>query len=199
MIKNVVFDFGQVMVHFIPSDMVKKVVTDADDAKLLDEVVFDRLYWGRLDAGTITDDEVLFACKQRLPQRLWSAAETIYGNWMQNIPPIEGMAELVRQVKQGGLHVFLLSNISRAFAAFSPNVDCLQNFEKCIFSAVCGMVKPNLDIFAHLCAECNILPDETLFIDDSAKNIAGAEAFGIHGYLFDGDVKKLSDYLHTLF
>ena len=54
-IKTVVFDFGQVMVHFEPSYMVGKYVTDKEDAALLEKVVFDRLYWDKLDAGTIID------------------------------------------------------------------------------------------------------------------------------------------------
>ena len=48
-IKNVVFDFGQVMVYFNPKYMVGVYVKDKDDAALLEEVVFDRLYWDRLD------------------------------------------------------------------------------------------------------------------------------------------------------
>ena len=70
MIKNVVFDFGQVMVHFEPNYMVGKYVTDEQDAKLLETVLFDRLYWDRLDAGTISDAEVIEECKKRLPERL---------------------------------------------------------------------------------------------------------------------------------
>ena len=41
----------------------------------------------------------------------------------------------------------------------------------------------------------DIKPEDTLFIDDSPKNIAGAESYGIHGYLFDGDAKKLEEYI----
>ena len=57
--RNVVFDFGKVLVHYEPSYMVGKYVSDAADSKLLEEVVFDRLYWDRLDAGTITDGEAM--------------------------------------------------------------------------------------------------------------------------------------------
>ena len=67
-IKTVVFDFGQVMVHFEPSYMVSKYVSDKNDAELLKTVIFDRLYWDRLDEGTITDYEVISECKKRLPE-----------------------------------------------------------------------------------------------------------------------------------
>ena len=50
----------------------------------------------------------------------------------------------------------------------------------------------------NFCNKYNLIPSETLFIDDSKKNIDGAIAYGINGYLFDGDVKKLKEYLETL-
>ena len=197
MIKNVVFDFGQVMVHFEPSYMVSKYVSDPSDSFLLESVIFDRLYWDRLDAGTITDDEVVFACKERLPERLHGFVDRIYYNWIYNIPEIEGMRELVSDIKKDfGVRTFLLSNICTYFANHRNEIPVLDEFEECIFSAVCGKVKPNTDIFAYLCNTCHILPEETVFIDDSAKNINGAESFGIKGYLFDGDVKKLRAFLY---
>lgn len=197
MIKNAVFDFGQVMVRFEPSYMVSKYVFDSADAALLEKIVFDRLYWDKLDAGTITDSEVVAACCQRLPERLHASAELIYYNWIYNIPEIEGMRQLVADIKKDlGVRVFLLSNISTYFADHSNEIPCLSEFEKCIFSAVCGYTKPQCEIFAHLCKECGIIPEETVFIDDSEKNIKGAEAFGIKGYLFDGDIEKLRSYLY---
>ena len=199
MIKNVVFDFGQVLIRFEPKYMVGKYVTDARDAALLETVVFDRLYWDRLDSGTITNEEVIERCCSRLPQRLHEVAKTIYCNWIYNIPEIEGMHELVCEIKERfGVRVFLLSNISTYFAEHAGEFPVLREFEKCIFSAVCGYVKPSPQIFAHLCAECGIEAAETVFIDDSRINVKGAEDFGIKGYLFDGNAEKLRKYLFDL-
>lgn len=196
MIKNVVFDFGQVLVHFNPSYMVGKYVQETEDKQLLEDVLFDRLYWDRLDEGTITDEEVLAACQKRIPQRLWAVAEKIYYNWIYNIPEIDGMSELIRWVRDDyGKRVFLLSNISKYFADHEGEIPVLKHFERKIFSARCGKVKPNREIFEHLCKECDILPNETLFVDDSEKNIKGAQNYGIKGYLFDGDVARLQAYL----
>lgn len=199
MIKNVVFDFGQVLVHFEPEYMVKKYVRDEADAKLLETVLFDRLYWDALDAGTIRDEEVIAAGRTRIPERLWEIAETIYYNWIYNIPEIEGMRELVVYIRERyGVRLFLLSNISEYFANHRSEIPVLSEFEHCVFSAVVGKVKPNRDIFEHLCAVCDILPAETVFVDDNTKNIAAANAFGITGYLFDGNVEKLKTYLDEI-
>ena len=101
MIKNVVFDFGKVMVHFEPRYMVEQYVTESEDVALLEEVLFDRLYWDRADAGTITDEEVIAACKTRLPERLHAVAERIYWNWIYHLPEIDGMRMLVQRRTRG--------------------------------------------------------------------------------------------------
>ena len=199
MIKNVVFDFGQVMVRFEPSYMVGRYVKDKADASLLEEVIFDRLYWDRLDAGTISDEEVINACYTRLPDRLHRYVPEIYYNWIYNIPEIEGMGALVDYIKKEyGVKVFLLSNISTYFASHAEEISVLSKFDKCIFSAVCGSVKPSREIFAHLCSACGISADETVFVDDNEKNIRGAEDFGICGYLFDGNAERLRRHLDVI-
>ena len=196
MIKNVVFDFGQVMVRFEPSYMVGRYVDDKDDAALLEEVVFDRLYWDKLDSADISDDEVISACRQRLPERLWQVAERIYFDWIFNLPEIDGMRELVRYIKrQYGVRVLLLSNISTYFAEHADEIDVLREFEACVFSAVIGKIKPSADIFEYVCQKYGMLAEETVFVDDNPNNIKGAQSVGITGYLFDGDADKLKAYL----
>ena len=199
MIKNVVFDFGQVLVNFEPSYMVGKYVFDKSDSALLESVIFDRLYWDKLDAGTISDEEVVNACLTRLPERLHPHVPEIYYNWIYNIPEIEGMRDLVDYIKNTyGVRIFLLSNISTYFANHAEEIPILAKFDKCIFSAVCGSVKPSREIFEYLCASCEILAEETVFVDDSEKNIRGAEEFGIRGFLFKRDVNALREYLDKM-
>ena len=199
MIKNVVFDFGQVMVHFEPKYMVERYVKDEKDSELLQEVIFDRLYWDRLDEGDISDEEVMEGCRDRLPARLHDVAERIYYNWIYNIPEIDGMRQLVSDIKRDfGVRVFLLSNICTYFAAHTDEIPVLAEFEKCILSAVVRKTKPHPEIFEHLCAECDIKKEETIFVDDNKQNIKGSEDFGIKGYLFDGDPQKLRKYLYEI-
>ena len=189
--KNVIFDFGMVLVRFDPDYMVGQYVSDPDDAALLAAVVFDRAYWDRLDAGTITDEMVLMSCCKRLPQRLWSAAVKIYHNWIYNIPPIEGMEAVLADLKARGVRCFLLSNISRYFAAHSLENPIIRQMDDCVYSAECGLQKPDPAIFVHACTRFGIDPADTWFVDDRAENVVAAESVGIRGYVFDGDVAAL--------
>ena len=198
-IKNVIFDFGQVIVHFEPEYMVGRYVSDPEDKALLCEVLFDRLYWDKLDKGTITDKEALDAVKTRVPERLWEACDTIYYNWIYNIPEIDGMRELVKYLKEKyALRVVLLSNISKYFASHRDEIPVLSEFEYCVFSALLGITKPSKEIFAHICEKCDMNPEETIFVDDNSANIEASIRFGLNGYQFDGDAKKLKAYFDEI-
>lgn len=196
MIKNVIFDFGQVLVHFEPEYMVRQYVENDEDVKLLSQVIFDRLYWDRLDLGTITDEETIAFCRERLPQRLWEVAKKIHMNWIYNIPEIGGMKDLIKYIKERhGVGVYVLSNISHYFADHSGEIDILNYSDGCVFSARLGITKPDHRIFDHICKKYGMNPSETLFVDDSEKNIKASIDFGLNGYLFDGDSQKLKTYL----
>ena len=197
MVENYIFDFGMVLVRFDTEYMTKQYIKDTDDCALVKEVVFDRLYWDRLDDGTITDSEVKEGIKSRLPQRLWDGALKVYDNWYFNLPFIDGMVDLVKQIKASSKKLYILSNISKGFAENYKNVPELEElfslFDGLVFSAPLGMVKPNAEIFEYLLNKYKLDRAETAFIDDSEKNINGARAVGIKGILFDGDVQKLKD------
>ena len=202
MIRHIIFDFGNVLAHFEPQDMVARFVNDPADAALLTEVVFDRLYWDKADAGTITDEETKAAICARLPHRLHEAAEGIYDAWPRLLPPIEGMTALVSDLKARGYSLYLLSNISNKFAADYRDIPWLCElfavFDGLVLSAPIGMTKPHKDIFNHLLSTYALTAEECVFIDDSQKNIIGCKAVGIHGILFDGNAVQLRKQLEAV-
>ena len=196
MIKNVIFDFGQVLVHFEPDYMTGRYIKDETDKKLAKDVIFDRLYWDRLDSGTISEDEVIEGIKSRLPERLWEDSVSAYKNWIYNIPEVDKMADFIKYIKDKyGVKVYLLSNISKYFAEHSKEIEIIKDMDGCVFSAVCGFVKPNREIYEHILDKYSLLPEETVFIDDNEANIKGAKDVGIEGYQFKKDPDKLKKWL----
>ncbi len=199
MIKNYIFDFGNVLAEFYPDRLTAPFVQDKESAKLISGVVFDRIYWDKLDAGTITDDEVKADIVKRLPKNLGSTACKVYDNWINTMTPVPGMQELVDDIKNTGKKLYLISNISVGFAKGYCKVkwikELLDLFDGLVLSGVVGLTKPNKGIFEYLLEKYNLNAQECLFIDDSEKNIKGAEATGISGYLFDGDALKLGSFI----
>ena len=80
-IKNFIFDFGQVLVDFNTEYMTSCYIEDKNDARLVETVVFDRIYWDKLDEGSITDEQVKQGICSRLPLTLNKKACLVYDNW----------------------------------------------------------------------------------------------------------------------
>lgn len=202
MIKNIIFDFGRVIVDFDETKMTRAYVKDESLVPLVRDTVFDRLYWDPLDIGNITDEALKAAVASRLPKELVSAAHAVYDNWISHvdlIPHIEDAIQIARERFEG---LYLLSNISIKFAEeYKQNPTMcrvLAAFDGLVFSGPLHLVKPDARIYRHLLDTYGLDPAECLFIDDSTKNTAGAEAVGIKTYLFDGDAKKLCEFLSRL-
>ncbi|MBQ7338319.1 MAG: HAD family phosphatase [Clostridia bacterium] len=192
---TIIFDFGNVLIRFDPKIMTGAIVKQPKDAALIRGVVFDRLYWDRLDDGSIEDEEVLARACERLPQHLCEQARQVYKLWYHHLPEIEGMRELLHDLKAAGKKLYLLSNISIGFEHGYRSVPALDSllslFDGCIFSGSLHMVKPQPEIFAHLLAKYSLRPEDCVFIDDSPINVAGAQNVGIDGILFRGDASEV--------
>lgn len=197
--QNYIFDFGQVLVRFDPEYMTHAEIAEPAQVKALKDIVFDRLYWDPLDAGAMTDEQAKAAICSRLPAESHADACRVYDRWLFHLPPIKGMEELLRQIKADGGKLFLLSNISIGFAqnwAQVPQLRALFSlFEGLVFSGPLGITKPNKAIFDHLLNTYGLRAEDSCFIDDSQKNVAGAEAAGIAGILFSGDAEALKKRL----
>lgn len=195
MTKNYIFDFGKVLVDFEPLYMTAQYIGDSNDIKLASDVIFDRIYWDRLDEGTISDDEVKAGIRSRLPERLWESACAVYDNWYRHLPEIEGMRSILMQLKKSGCGLYLLSNISKGFAENYNKVASLKElfslFDGLVFSGPIGIVKPTAAIFNHLLSANGLKASECTFVDDNAANIEGAKAVGINTFLFRGDSREL--------
>ena len=199
MLKNFIFDLGHVLTPFDAYALTRVYVKDESKVALVAETVFDRLYWDRLDAGTIEDDEVTEGFLSRLPKELHEAALDAYNNWIINLHPIPGMCELVRGLKARGGKIFLLSNTSvNLYENYHRSYwmkELFSGFDGLIVSGVIKKTKPNKEIYEYALETYGLKAQETIFIDDNEKNIEGCRAVGIEGYLFDGDADKLRNYL----
>ncbi len=195
MIRNVIFDFGNVLGRYMPEEMTAAIVSDPDAAAVICPVVFDRLYWDKLDYGGITDDEVKADICARLPQPYHESACRIYDRWHTLMPPVPGMQKLVADIKAQGGRLYLLSNISIGFAEQYGEVDWIRElfslFDGLVFSGPIGMAKPHWEIFEYILDHYDLRAEECVFIDDTPSNIAACEAVGIRGILFDGNANNV--------
>ena len=198
MIKNLIFDFGQVLVHFDPEYMTRCYTSNKGDVELLKTVVFDRLYWDKLDSNDITDEELLEAVKARLPKDLHTTAEKIYNNWYYNLPEMEGMRELLAFVREKGFKTYILSDVSIGFSDRYEEIDILKGFDGYCFSAKEGICKPDPAAIENLMEKYGLDPAECFFIDDREVNINGAAVAGVRGLVFRGNSEEVKRVIEEM-
>lgn len=85
----------------------------------------------------------------------------------------------------GRYKIGLLSNTSAEYLrGLLHEHDINKHFDAVVISSEVGMIKPDPSIFKHILADLGTQPAETVFIDDSPRNVAGATAVGITGITY---------------
>lgn len=192
MIKNLIFDMGNVLINYSPEHfMDREGLTDPADRDIMMREVFKSKEWLLADAGEITAQDIYDRCSKRLPERLHTAADRLILHWFEPLEPIPGMKEFVEENKEQGRGIYLLSNAPDTAHLYVDKVPARECFDGIVISADIRMEKPYSDIFNYVLDTFSLKADECLFIDDLQPNVDGAENVGIHGYLFKGDVEDL--------
>ncbi|MBR2792523.1 MAG: HAD family phosphatase [Erysipelotrichaceae bacterium] len=199
MIKNIIFDMGRVLVEFYPEDfLTKEGITDKEERELLLREIFHHEDWTNMDAGIMSEQEMYDEAVKRIPEHLHQTAHNLIFDWNDPIIPVKGMEDFVRECKEKGYGIYLLSNASVAQPVYWLRIPGHQYFDGTVVSALEKIMKPDIRIYQILLDRYGLKAEECLFIDDMARNIKGAEKAGIRGYLFDGDVDKLRKYINDL-
>ena len=199
MIKNIIFDMGRVLVEFYPEDfLTKEGITDIAERELLLREIFHHEDWTNMDAGIMNEQEMYDEAVKRIPEHLHQTAHNLIFDWNDPIIPVKGMEEFVRECKEKGYGIYLLSNASVAQPVYWLRIPGHQYFDGTVVSALEKIMKPDVRIYKILLDRDGLKAEECLFIDDVERNIRGAEKAGIRGYLFDGNVDKLREYMSDL-
>ena len=182
--KAVIWDFGNVIVRWNPRTLYSKIFPDPVECdRFLAEVC--TLAW-----HTPTDCGVTFAdnCAQLIAQHPHHEAEILawHHRWDEMFSgPIAETEAAIEALHAKGVPQYGLSNISHetldSTLAMSPAFGRLAGV---IASGLEGVMKPDPQIYRLTCERFGMAPADILFVDDSARNIDAARAFGLHAHHF---------------
>ena len=100
---------------------------------------------------------------------------------------IKPTARLIEDLKAAGYKLYVLSNMSREFIDFLRQQPVYDNFDGEVVSCEERVVKPMPEIYDILLCRYNLLPEETIFIDDREENVVAAQEKGITIFHFNRD------------
>ncbi|MCR5089451.1 MAG: HAD family phosphatase [Oscillospiraceae bacterium] len=192
MIKNIIFDMGCVLIYWDPDTIIARLGLSSEDSSLLRREVFSCQEWVSMDHGIMSQSEGHRRICSRLPERLHAAAAAcVFDWWKPPLRPVSGMEALVRECRDLGYGIYLLSNATSTLHQYFPRIPGSECFDGKIVSADLKLLKPQREIYEALLSTYCLRPEECFFIDDSPLNIDGAWAVGIRGAVFFDDMVRL--------
>ena len=198
MIKNIVFDMGNVMIYFDKDVFLDQAGVGGEDRLLLKRTVFESLEWARLDRGSLKEGEAEALMCARLPERLHDKVHYFIWDWDKPLRPVRGMAELVRELKAKGYGIYLLSNAASRQHDYWPDIPGSECFDGTLISADELLTKPEKEFYQLFLERFSLKADECVFIDDFTVNAEGAYRCGMHAIVFHDDIGELRAKLREL-
>ncbi|EOH90101.1 HAD family hydrolase [Enterococcus pallens] len=194
MIKNIVFDLGNVLVDYEPAKFISKFTENPQYQKYLLENIFLTAEWIDFDRGTITKEEIARRALKKAPAELEEAIHHILDTWYQEIIPIPEMEAVVVQLKELGYKLYVLSNAPVDFYQYEKNIPVLKHMDGVFVTADWKVIKPEAEVYYTFCHHFQLVPAQCIFLDDLPVNVAGARAIGMESFVFRKDLIALKEY-----
>lgn len=182
--KNIVFDFGGVLVDWNPHHLYDKYFGSREKAEwFLNNIC---LYsWNLQMDGGKPFAEGVAELQAEHPE--WSEAIAIYHTrWIEMMNgEIEGMASVIRRLKMAGYGVYGLTNWSaETFPMVRDTYPVFQELDGIVVSGEEHLLKPDAAIYKCLLERYALQAEESLFVDDNADNVVGARNVGMKAIQF---------------
>ncbi len=191
--KNIIFDFGNVLVQWHPELVYGDYFGNEAKAWWFLRHVADMDWRQRIDAGESVDGCIRE--KQAQYPEYAEAVELYRSRWREMLTDeVPGMRQLLSELPAAGYQLFGLTNWSmETFPEARERFGILQMIDRYVVSGAEGLVKPDPRLFQVLLDRYQLKAEECLFIDDNPDNVAAAKGMGMQGIVFNGaeDLRKM--------
>ena len=212
MIKNIIFDFGGVIITLERAEAVRrfKALGIADADKQLDAYSQVGIF-GNVENGSISDEDFRHQLSLMAGRELtWDECQWAWLGFRKDVP--QRNIEILKRLRREGYRLIMLSNtnpfmmgwamssdFSRGLDADAPEgLPASSYFDAAYLSYEVGVMKPDAKFFEHVMSKEGLIPAETLFVDDGPKNCAAAQALGLHTFNPANGVDWTEELLKTL-
>jgi len=191
MIKNIVFDMGNVIIRFDRDAFIDRFGVSEEDRRILLREIFLSPEWVMMDRGTLTDEQAADILCPRVPEHLRDIARKLIGFWDRPILEVEGIEPLIEELKGKGYGIYLLSNASCRQPDYWQRVPAARFFDGTLISYSVKLIKPMPEIYEKFFEKFSLRREECFFIDDSPANIEASLYVGMPGAVFHNDIRRL--------
>ena len=187
MIRNMVFDIGNVLMDFRWKEYMRSLFGEDETLiQTINQGIWHNGCWAAMDKGEMDGAATLRSAVAFAPQYEKEIKLTL-DSVAHAFHKFEYSIPWIQELKRMGLNVYYLSNYSAFSIAANPDVlDFIPCMDGGVFSFEVKAVKPEPEIYRCLCDKYGLKPEECLFTDDVPANVKGAQACGFQGIVFEG-------------
>ena len=192
MIRNIVFDIGNVLIGFDAMDYLVSLF-GREKAIRIAEAVFGSGYWQELDIARLSEEEILELFYSGAPD-LRAEIKESFDRIGECVTRLDWPVPLVDSLKERGYRVYFLSNMSEHVKASNTAAfDFVSHMDGGIWSCDVHEIKPDAGIYGKLFEKYGLIPEECLFIDDHKENIDVAKKLGMKGIVYKDHDQLMAD------
>lgn len=181
MIKNIVFDIGNVLMSFDPVGYFTEFFQDENRAKEICTKLFSHEAWLKYDQGIYVLSDLYKVYNEAYPNDL-EDIDIVLRNWLHLLKPMHASLTFMKEMKDEGYQIYVLSNISEDSKEYvKANSEVFTYAQGAVLSYEEKINKPDARIYEILLRRYGLRADETIFIDDNKANIEQANVLGIYG------------------
>lgn len=195
MIKNIVFDMGNVLTVYNAREYIYEYVNNEEDFRWIKNHLCASVEWLQMDRGTITDEEAIASICRRIPEHLHRTVRRFIEEYRMVQPPNPPMEKLVEELAEKGYDLYLLSNTSHRFRTFGKNIRSISYMKGIWISCEHGLLKPEPGAFLDFFKTFSLNPGECFFVDDAPANVEAAGNAGMSGCVYYGDMRELRYFM----
>ena len=187
MYKNIIFDFGGVVVDFAPKDFLMDHFMNRRAEEETYALVFGSQEWLDLDRGIITREEAnkIMLEKAAHANRVFEV-QTCLDEWFTMLETNKTTVQIMRKLKSAGYRLYYLTNMASDMMDELRQREWFSLFDGGIASCEVHLSKPDPKIFGLMMQKYGLAYDETIFVDDTKVNAQAAYNLGITGILYKG-------------
>ncbi|MCC8104480.1 MAG: HAD family phosphatase [Clostridiales bacterium] len=186
MIKNIIFDIGNVLVNFDSQTYLKSFGFAPEKENRIREITFDGPIWREYDRGVIPVKQLREKLAALALPKDREDVLRVFDHSHETIHRRDFAIPWILSLQEQGFRTWYLSNYSDWMIQRTQEaLDFLPYLHGGLFSYEVGQIKPEPEIFhSFLQRFPEIHPNESVFFDDSPANIQAACALGFHGIVF---------------
>ncbi len=184
MIKNIVFDIGNVLAGFAWQEFYLSFGFSEDIYEKLTKATIKSAFWNELDRGVLNDAELLEGFIRNDPS-IEKEIREVFQSVEKMITRYDYAIPWVKELKDRGYGIYVISNFShKAYIECADALDFLKETDGAILSFQEKLIKPMPEIYQLLTKRYGLKAQECVFIDDTAKNVDAAVKEGMKGIVF---------------